>query len=126
MAPTQTDNVLEDVSEDVSLLLMDIEGSEPHALLGARRILSGPRAPDVIMEWAGADRAKQLLNGPIISEALNMLRDNGYSVYEIRSDDPGKLDVLPRLRALKWDDVSELSHGNLFATRDLRTDAEFS
>jgi FkbM family methyltransferase len=126
-APTQTlDNVLEDVSEDVSLLLMDIEGSEPHALLGARRILSGPRAPDVIMEWAGADRAKQLLNGPIISEALNMLRDNGYSVYEIRSDDPGKLDVLPRLRALKWDDVSELSHGNLFATRDLRTDAEFS
>ena len=70
--------------------------------------------------------AKQPLNGPVISDALNMLRDNGYSVYEIRTDDPGKLDVLPRLRACKWTDLSELGHCNLFATRAIRTDAEFS
>jgi FkbM family methyltransferase len=79
------DRVLTDVPE-VDLLHMDIEGSEPAAILGARRMIS--RSPDlsIIMEWSPAYAAG---NVATVRDMYAFLSNEGFQFYAL---DPAAFD----------------------------------
>lgn len=107
------DEAFPDLSE-VTLLQMDIEGAETHALLGAEHLLD--RAlPEIIMEWSG-ERLKNA-DRDEVRRALGLLERRGYVPYLIATEDAGDLDMRPQLRRYRWAALEEVPHGNLLLTR---------
>jgi FkbM family methyltransferase len=84
--------------EGVKLIKIDVDGHEPHVILGARRIIAQWR-PHIIMEWAPetrlspADRATE-------EDALTLLHELGYVAGEV-----GGRRVAPVMRTVKRLDV---------------------
>lgn len=79
----------------IKLIKLDVDGHEPHVILGARRTLTQWR-PDIIMEWAPeartspADRSAE-------GDALKLLHELGYVAGEVGSRRVGPvLDTLKR------------------------------
>lgn len=90
---TLTTTIDAEVEGQVSLIKLDIEGGEYHALLGANRVMKESR-PVIIFENGRAAAAEKF--GYTKADFFRLFRDHGYNLYAITG--------MPFTEEL-WDDV---------------------
>ena len=113
------DTLLEDTSR-VDLLHMDIEGSEPAAIAGARGIIERSPGIAVILEWSpyyclAPKRIDKTRAMWALFETL------GYSWYRIRHEDFSRWLPAPRLSRIRSREaLFALAHSDVLVVKDLR------
>lgn len=112
------DTALRGKADRIDLLLMDIEGSEPYAILGATEMLRKSPNPRVILEWAGhyndrpwlGDRCRRMwdfLTGELKLKAFH-IRPTTRNAYLFPPD---------LLHVPDFASFCQLPHGEVFFTR---------
>lgn len=110
------DHALRDVSK-IDLMLMDIEGSETSAILGARRLIERSRTLCMVMEIS-PDRVREGTDRKPLNEMLQFLcGDQGFTVYQIRTDNYGGIGAVPALAPVSAAQIMSAPLGDYFLAR---------
>ena len=105
------DNILAEVPA-VDVLHMDIEGSEPAAILGAELVIRRSPNLSIVMEWSPS-YARMEVNLGRVKAMYELLREEGFTIYEILTS-PVSPGAFPKLREVKdLDALMETTHCDL-------------
>jgi len=77
------DEVLEDHRQDIGLIKMDVEGSEPSVIRGAKETLKRFK-PDMLVEFHG-DKLR-LVSDATPASLVAQIADLGYAFYDFQSE----------------------------------------
>jgi FkbM family methyltransferase len=110
------DNALHDVSE-IDLMLMDIEGAETSAILGARRLIERSRALCMVVEIC-PDHLREGMGRKPVNEMLEFLcEDQGFIIYQVRTDNYRGIGALPELARISTAQMASVPLGDFFFVR---------
>lgn len=112
------DTALEGRVETVDVLQMDIEGAEPMAILGAKRMIA--RSPDlrIIMEWFGQYYERPHLKKPIEEMWEFLVNQEGFRVFHITPPTRNPYSKPPEMvHVPDFAAFCELPHGEVYLDR---------
>ena len=105
------DNILQETPA-VDVLHMDIEGSEPAAILGAERVIRRSPNLSIVMEWSPS-YARMDVNLHRVQAMHELLRDEDFAIYEILTL-PVRPGEFPRVREVRdLDALMDTTHCDL-------------
>ena len=96
------DDVIEDNFFPVNLMKIDVEGSEPFVLEGAKRVLENSPNLKLIMEW---DTKHMKERGYDINKFMEFLKNYDFKIFRIEGEN--------KLPFVKFEDLPELEPSNL-------------
>lgn len=101
----------------IDLLHMDIEGSEPKAILGAREIIRKNREISILTEWWDG-RVNMPGFAEDIREMLGFLESGGFIPHRIEPEKFMGLGTPPGLKKLRYEDLATAGHCDILFTRN--------